>query len=79
MATKTTKEKVVYLAYTRNQTIGLVMLKVYAKSSYQAAYNWLADIADRHGVKVQAGDCEVAAIVRTNEGQTWWLERHTVN
>ncbi len=51
-------------------------LAVYKKSSYQIAYNRLADIADRHGVKVWAGDNNLAVqVVCPISGQRWWLER----
>ena len=78
---KTTKARVVYLAYTTGGRFNFrpELMKVYAKSSYQTAYNWLADIAERHGSKVTPGDGNRAAQTHNqNATQIWWLERHEV-
>jgi hypothetical protein len=70
--------RVVYLAWTRSEMLADTLLAVYGKSSYQVAYNWLADIADRHLTRVQAGAAgQIAAQVR-HGNQLWWLERHEV-
>ena len=54
-----------------------ILIKVYKKSSYQKAYNWLADIAERHGGRVHVGDGKkVAYAVNQENGQTWWIDRH---
>lgn len=71
------KPRVVYLAYTQSDRLGKELLRVYGKSSYQRAYEWLADVADRHGVRVLPGDDRIAAMVATAR-QNWWLERHEV-
>lgn len=79
----------VYLAYTKNETLGWVpeLLRIYKKSSYQTAYNWLAEIAERHSfnagnsdgtreVFVTHGDGKIAAqVINPRNGQVWWLER----
>lgn len=86
-AKKPVRTKVVYIAYTRsgNYHLSPTLLKVYAKSSYQVAYDWLADIADRYGTRVYPGTVAadgrdlVAAVVNNPDGsQSWWLERHEV-
>lgn len=67
----------VYLFYTRHSNGEIVLLDVYKKSSYQRAYNRMADIAERCGDKVRAGANHVA--VETHSiatGQVWYLERH---
>lgn len=72
-------KRIVYLAYTQSARLPVPeLLRVYAKSSYQAAFNWLADIADRHGTKVIAGDGKRAVQVGCESGQIWYLERHEV-
>lgn len=93
---KTTKKREVFLAWTQMPKTsyapgplgsGPVLLKIYSKSSYQAAYNWLADIAERHGndfhptgakLPVPGTGINVAMTRNGGNGQTWWLERHEV-
>lgn len=76
------KTKVVYLAYTYLPiSREKVLLKIYSKSSYQTAYNWLANIADAHGVRVLpclASDTRAAQVGHPTNGQYWYLERHEV-
>lgn len=58
--------------------VGERTLAVYKKSSYQTAYNRLADIADMHKQNVRPGLYNVSAqvAITSNEGlQRWWLER----
>ena len=72
----------VYLLYTTNQTLGWVreLLAIYSKSSYQQAYNRLADIAERYpafGKYPMVGEGKtVLAVTDPASGQRWWLERH---
>ena len=80
--------QVIYIAFTSSPTNGdRRFIAVYAKSSYQKAYNWLADIAERHGGLVEEGTGDTAVFFTTHKpgkhvgilnGQTWWLERHEI-
>jgi hypothetical protein len=63
--------KTVYLFYQNGK-----LTDIYKKSSYQEAYNRLADIADTRGCKVHAGNINVAAYVYDHQtGGQWRLER----
>lgn len=87
---KAKKPRIVYLMFTSNPSLGEnYLLAVYSLSNYQTAFNRMADIADRHGVKLATGEGTVAVQVMVNApeapkkigrdgGQIWWLERHEV-
>lgn len=78
----------VYLAYTRSDSLSNPeLLRIYSKSSYQDAYNWIADIAERYGNSQNhvglrypvVGDGKtVCSTTNPSNGQVWWLERHEV-
>ena len=83
-------QRVVFLAFTdHNQWPQKQLLKIYRKTSYQLAYDWLADIAERHGnaahplgQKYPAGGGQdshvMAQVINPKNGQRWWIERHEV-
>jgi hypothetical protein len=94
-AKRTRKARQVFLAYTANGLLPTPeLLRVYSKQSYQAAYDWLADLAERHGNAAvrhgntnapghskhpAVGEGKVALLVENPaNGQRWWLERHEV-
>lgn len=83
---------IVYLAYTQNQLElnAPKLLRVYKKSSYQRAYDWLADLAERHHpgqhpIPGTGNVCVYVVVSAPYPGTTtmhpiekWWLERHEV-
>lgn len=86
---KIKKARKVFLAFTTNETLRWVpeLLKIYSKSSYQDAYNWIADIVERHGNALQPLGLKyptvgkgkiVSETVNPENGQRWWLEVHEV-
>jgi hypothetical protein len=85
MNATTSRTRMVYLAYTMCPSGGMntpELVRVYSQRSYQQAYNWLADIAERYpdfGKYPMVGDGKVAvAVTNPANGQRWWLERHEV-
>lgn len=80
---------VVYLAYTSHDRDGWrtepTLMRVYKKSSYQKAYDWLAEIAERHGnaaapeqkpFPVPGSEKVALQVISPTTLQMWWIERH---
>jgi hypothetical protein len=83
------QKREVYLAYTRNSRItSPQLIAVYAKSSRQQAYNWLAELAERCGGNAAHSTGAkyptpgqgnvVAEVINPANGQRWWYELHEV-
>lgn len=87
-AKRTRKARQVFLAYTTNRLLPTPeLLRVYSKQSYQKAYDWLADLAERHSNTATSGPSNYPArgagkvvlwVENSVNGQRWWLERHEV-
>ena len=85
----TVKKREVFLAYTQSESFPTPeLLRAYGKSSYQDAYNWLAEKAEQHGNAYHplglkyptTGTGKVVLQVRNpGNGQVWWLERLEVS
>lgn len=79
------RQRVVYIAFTARKSQQFVpeLIRVYKASSYQVAYDWLADIAERYGdgkypVPGDIGTCIACQVLNPKTEQRWWLERHDV-
>lgn len=72
--------KCVYLAYTSSPQVGRELLKVYSKSHYQMAFNWLMEIKERSPKRTfQVGQGKIAVEVHDPiHNQVWWLEKWEV-
>ena len=81
MARAKTK-RIVYTAWTVSRMTGWVptLMRIYAKSSYQDAYNWIADIAERYGGRPLPGDGKRAVQTACpTTGQVWWIDAEEVH
>ena len=81
-------KRCVYVAF-HHDGYSTALVNVYSKTSYQKAYNWLADIAEKHGNQNHPTglkypnkpvDGEIILSVHgAHSDNSWWLECHEIN